>query len=300
MRWARIQNLRSLGITLCFAVVLLTVSPVWSQEFHIRRETVFPSDTKDPPQVGAELLEAVCPGAVRVGKYVGCATGCSDATGFGKFGDRFPWTFVKVTLGHFLSAISDDAVLLMSGCEPHSENFGGTLLLTRKSGRWSVLWYKGGVETAKCHKIALHDGREILVCIGTYGAQGSIWTDLYVEDLLDPKPTLMAGNDGTFFETLDDTLTCGWQQGAPQPDSDPVIRSRIDKVEFSGDNTPLVSVTASFGTKRMTAEEVQSCMVNRGAFFPRMKTYRMEFVYDGRGFKPTPGSIETVRIFKGK
>src|SRR5580692_3692921 len=87
----------------------------------------------------AELLQAVCPGAVETGKEIRCDTACSDGTSFG--GDRLPWSLGVITLGHFLAPTSEDAVLWMRGCEPHMLNFGGTILLTRKSQKWSMLWY---------------------------------------------------------------------------------------------------------------------------------------------------------------
>jgi len=159
------------------------------------------------------LLEAVCPGDVTTGKDIARKTGCPDFTGFGKIGDRFSWSLGAVTRGHFLSPTSDDAVLWMQGCESHQDNFGGTVLLTKRSQRWSMLWYKTAVQTARCHKVRLRNGREILVCMGGAGAQGATATSLYSKDLLSPKPTLMAGgsdDDGTFFAAFDSTELCGW------------------------------------------------------------------------------------------
>lgn len=266
----------------------------------------FPSESKDPRVAGgAELLEAVCPGMVTTGKGMGCLTGCSDDTAFGKFGDRFPWSLEAVTFGRFLSPTSEDAVLWMTGCEPHSLNFGGTILLTKSSKRWSMLWYKAGVQTARCHKAATHNEREILVCIGTAGGQGNLSTDLYALDLTNPKPTLMAGgpNDGTFFAAFDDTLTCGWQDGAKEPSTDPVIRTRIDKVEFSANRAngvPLISVTARFGKKQMTAEDVKACMAKQEDVLPSTKSYRMDFSYSGHDFEPAPSSAAAVGMFRGR
>ena len=105
---------------------------------------------------------------------------------------RFPWTLTRVTRGHFLSPTSEDAALSMEGCEPHSENFAGTILLTKHDGQWVMDWYKEGSVTQQCHKIRLKTGRDILVCIGQSGAQGVVWTDLYLEDLLHPTANLMA------------------------------------------------------------------------------------------------------------
>ena len=107
------------------------------------REPVFPSDSQDVKQVGGpELLEAVCPGRVGVGKEVVCRGACPAFTGFA--GEDLSWSLARVTRGHFLAPASDDVVLAMSGCEPHSENYGGTILLTQRSRHWSMVWYKVG------------------------------------------------------------------------------------------------------------------------------------------------------------
>ena len=164
-------------------LILLIVATAWAQP----PKTIFPSDSKDPKQSGgAALLEAVCPGRVIVGKEIGCRGTCPEFTAFR--GESFEWSLYAVTRGHFLSPPSDDVALWMIGCEPHSENWGGTILLTRRSRKWTMLWYKAGVATAECHKVKLRDGREILVCLSGGGTQGYLTTQLYVEDLRDPHP----------------------------------------------------------------------------------------------------------------
>jgi hypothetical protein len=186
-------------------LLLLVAAMAWAQP----PRTIFPSDSKDPKQSGgAALLEAVCPGRVVLGEEVGCRGPCPDVAAFG--GEDLGRSLSAVTRGHFLSPQSDDAVLSMSGCEPHSENFGGTVLLTRRSQKWTVLWYKAGVDTSECHKVKLKNDREILVCLGDLGAQGTVETQLYVEDLRAPKPAGMAGNDSVFFSLADNTSTCGY------------------------------------------------------------------------------------------
>lgn len=289
------------------AIILLTVSATLAQ-LPNGIVTVFPTDSKDPRQAGGtELLQAVCPGAVVTSKDIGCDIPCPKYTDFGRFGDRLPWSLGAVTLGHFLSPTSEDAVLWMSGCESHASNFGGTILLTRRSRKWSMLWYKSAVQTAQCHKVLRRDRREILVCIAEDGAQGNETTDLYVEDLLTPKPTLRAGeaNDGTFFSAFDDTATCGWQQGADAPDVSPVIRTNIDEVQFSnrtepGAGAPSISVVASYGKKQMTLEEIKACMDKQEGVLPTLKSYRMDFLYDGGDYEPTPSSADTVQMFRSR
>jgi hypothetical protein len=274
---------------------LLAVSGVCAQT-----PTIFPSNSKDPRRSdGAALLQAVCPGAVAVGKEIGCAVKCPDYTDFK--GDPFDWSLKAVIVGHFLSPTSDDAALAMVGCESHGSNFGGTILLTKRSGKWKMLWYKAGVTTEECHKVVLADRRELLACIGSDGAQGNMETSLYVEDLRDPRTVLMAArdDDGTFFSALDDTATCGWPQDADKPDVKPVQASHIERVEFPTDakGTPGVAVTATLGRKQLTRAEVDECMAN--THDPRVpgRIYQMHFVLDGGRFKATPTSADTVKMF---
>jgi hypothetical protein len=207
-----------------------------------------------------------------------------------------------VTRGHFLSPTSDDAMLSVDGCEPHSENFGGTILLTRNFKGWEMMWYTRGIETSQCHKVPLQDTREILVCIGRYGGQGDIWTELYSEDLLRPTTNLMAAEAPSFFAAFDNTLTCG-DHFKDEAHPFPITRSFIDKVEFQAIATgrvSAISVMASFGRNTTTPERVLACIrASNGAseFAPTVRSYHLDFVFDGHTYKPTAASAETARMF---
>jgi hypothetical protein len=293
--------------TLLVAVLLASLSFPrgtigWTQPLPAP-QTVFPSDGEDPRQAGgAELLEAVCPGRVASGKETRCRIACPEFTSLPN--DHLTWELARVTRGHFLSPASDDAVLWMVGCEPHSENFGGTILLTRHSQRWKMLWYKAGVPTEECHKVAVRNGREILVCMGRYGGQGNIWTALYVEDLLAPTTSLMAG-DEHFFQVFDNTLTCGWNLDNG-PNS--LTRADIEKVEFESSKRsgrPAISVTAYIGTRPMTPADAKACIAEQNptkphpslSFLPRTKSYRIDFEFDGRIYTPTPSGAAAAQVF---
>jgi hypothetical protein len=154
-----------------------------------------------------------------------------------------------------------------------------------------MLWYKAGIDARQCHKVPLPSRREILVCLGQYGAQGNISTALYVEDLLAPVATLMAGS-GHFFEVTDNTLSCGWNQ---DDELKPYLLARgyIERVIFGTSKTngqSTISVTAQIGTREMKPEDVRACMDKRNPanpinFFPPAKSYRVDFVFDGHGYK---------------
>jgi hypothetical protein len=155
-----------------------------------------------------------------------------------------------------------------------------------------MLWYKGGVETSQCHKVALKGGRETLVCLGGYGGQGYVTYALYMEDLLDPRPVLMASEDAHFFQVLDNTLTCGSNMNDDSKPN-PLLFTSIDKIQFQardGNPSSLMTLTIRQGWRQVTAAEVKVCEtgspgpaeVNQD-FLPSTKTYRITFILNGHG-----------------
>jgi hypothetical protein len=179
----------------------------------------------------------------------------------------------------------------MGGCESHPSNFGGTILLTMRSGKWEMLLYKGGVPTENCHRSKLPRGREILICWGEWGGQGNDSMELYVEDLLSPEGALMA-NDSTAFFSIGDTMgTCGYEfENKSKPF--PIQRGFVERVQFQNavDGTLLgVSVFARRGERTLTVAQVQECIdegsplkPHRGLIFdPPTKRYRVDFKFDG-------------------
>jgi hypothetical protein len=274
--------------------------------------TIFPSDGHDLQKADAELLEAVCPG--KVGKiadalvpskeWSGCPNYCPEGAPL----DIGEFRADAVYHGHFLSPTSEDALLSESGCETHQELFGGAVLLTKRSQLWKMVWYKPGVLTEKCHKVALRDRREILVCIGQ--------DLLYTEDLLNPNAAFDMGLGGGFFVLPDYRFCCAHVYDDPLVGTE-VSWGDLEKVEF-GKNTaagpPPISVTATFGKGKWTTEALKArdralqhgydaSVEARGterefeALLPPLKRYHLDFVWDGHDYKPTLASAATAKIF---
>jgi hypothetical protein len=264
-------------------LILVLAAAAWAQP----HKTIFPSDSKDPKQSGgAEMLEAVCPGRVIVDKEIGCRGVCPEFTGF--HGEDLGWAMTAVTRGHFVAAESDDVVLATSGCEDHSNNFGGTILVTRRSQTWRLLWYKAGVDTSQCHKLSLGDGREILVCLGGWGGQGLVETGLWVEDLRAATPMIAGGDKSPFFEVWDNAGTCGEN---PEDDSksEPLQYAYIVRIEFKNNRVvPGISITAHFGKREMTLQDVDACIDAQNpnkprkglSFLPPTKGEQIDFVFE--------------------
>jgi hypothetical protein len=287
-----------------WVLAFLLTALAWAQPAGAPK-AVFPDDTQDPKLAGgAELLEAVCPGHVVVGKEVACKIACPEFTSM-KGGD-LDWSVARVIRGHFLSPTSDDAVLSMSGCEPHALNFGGTILLTMRSGKWTMLWYKGEIPTRACHRVKLETGREILICFGEYGGQGVVIMDVYIEDFLAPLSALnTGGKDGTFFDVFDNAATCAWNIEDESKPS-PITREYLERVEFHNSNDGIflgLSVFARRGERTMTPTQVKACVQeqiparpHRGLNFnPPTQPYRVDFKFDGRRMVRVGGSPDAPR-----
>lgn len=172
-----------------------------------------------------------------------------------------------------------------------------------------MIWYKAGVQTAQCHKVALADGREILVCMSRYGGwQGWASTSLYLEDLLKPAVNLSAeaGNE-RFLEPFDDTGTCGLNdEDYARPN--PLTLRYIERVTFGvrrGDAIVL-SVIAQYGTRPMTLADVKQCEQGRNSspsgstsFKPQTKRRVVDFLFDGHGYHVAPWSPKIEEVAAG-
>jgi hypothetical protein len=79
----------------------------------------------------------------------------------------------------------------------------------------------------------------------------------------------------------------------------PFFWGSVEKVEF-GKNTasgpPPITVTANFVKGVWTAELINE--TNRpNCLSPPLKRYRIDFIFDGQDYKPTPASAATAKIF---
>jgi hypothetical protein len=116
--------------------------------------------------------------------------------------------------------------------------------------------------------------------------------DLDLVDFLSPAITLNSPTDGSFFNSFDNSSTCGWN---PQDEAKPVhlTRDSIERVRFqtAPDGTFRgVSVFGRRGERDMTVAQVKACdderipgRPHRGLNFnPSTKPYRVDFEFDGK------------------
>jgi len=63
---------------------------------------------------------------------------------------------------------------------------------------------------------------------------------------------------------------------------------------------PRISVTAYRGTANVTLAQGDACLNGHPFPLPATKTYRLEFEWDGHGYKPTAASEATAKLFAGE
>ncbi len=281
------------------SVFLLVAFKGWSQPADWFEQPIFPSAASDLNNVDVRLLlQTACAGKVYFGggrdrKENGCLTcppGSGDPDYLGGVALR------SVTFGHFVSGASEDAVLGVAGCEPHSHHWGGSFLLTKQAGIWRLQGYQNSLITEQCHKLSTVSGRELLLCSYYFGGQGSMSRSLYLLDFAVPgkpvvKPLLTVWNDMRACRT-------------PAVNK-PVLQSVIESVRFpdlNGDHVPDVSILARTGKVQRSDAEYKACesWSNNGAWpLPPVSTpaFRIDYLLQGDHLVLTPASVPVMKHF---
>lgn len=274
------------------AVVALLLAPEFPSEAADSLKPSFASEVAAPDEKTVlPLLRAVCGDGVRMvrtdgRKAFGCGDAMDEIIASRNRARRYPWTpyisweAAGVIFGHFLSPTSEDVAINCNGCSSHPDLWGGTLLLTRKSGRWEPVWFKTGIITGNCRRVSLATGRQILFCEETDGGMGHRVHGLYTVDFKNPKfawhsVVLMADSYSSIMNGGVQTQT-------------------IDRVTFDekkrGDL--LVRIYARHGRTDLRQDYKSKYLPE-----PKVANYVIEFRLDGKTFKVTPQSAVAARRF---
>ena len=244
-----------------------------------------------PAAEAKELLRAVCPRAVVEGK--GCAS-CPAYTD-----PKWPgtWDLEAVHYGHFAGK-EDEAALAMNGCAPHSLQFGGTVLLVRREGRWKMQWSELGLITSRCASVPRKDGRDLLVCETEDMHQGIGDRAVFVADL-----GRASGERQTGLLGISDNMnTCGENVAETTTSIDPLQSAAYHQIEFDPVAARL-RIDVEYGWRPYTRPEMLACREAQGknkplpeALAPKAKTYRVEFDFNGDRFRVSPASVGAKRV----
>jgi hypothetical protein len=170
-----------------FCLLLVVVCCCFGQE---TPKWIHSDAVDDPVKVGS-MLEKICPG---------CQI-CPE--GSARVGER--WEVRSIFLGHFLSPLSEDALVSGFGCESHADSWGGSILLTKAQSSWRQIRYVPGMIAYDCKKLTGSDGRDRLACGNSDAHQGYAYSRLY---LIDPA-AVSSDVQGVEFFRVEDTMGAG-------------------------------------------------------------------------------------------
>ena len=185
--------------------------------------------------------------------------------------------------GNFTRAGVQEAVASFSGCEPHADNFGGSILLEKTPTGWKVKSYESGFISDECLKYRLKSGRDLLLCQGGYGGQGEIDSSLFTFDYALPKQQ----HSKTLLSTRDTVSTC--LPGDKTVGSIEGVQLR----DLNHDGMSDVVVTVKAAKVKPPAGHEQDC--GESLVLPMIKTRELDFLFGEDTFKIAPGSAETKR-----
>lgn len=270
-------------------LVFMAASPAFGQGEHWFVEDDAQHAVSDA--TAAAILEAACEG----GKVDGAV--CSKCPN----SDDGSWTISSLITGHFSSASSEEAIIRSESCYPQMPGVGIGMLLGKRNGKWTKL---GDSLTRReaCTRKKLRSGRELLICESWgYHRDGevthSIGTMMVEKDSLE---------EHELITTTDTTGSCIVPKAQ---------RAEIRAVEFrdlNGDGLEDISITAAYGSFRMTERLHEQCMgavddyihsVGKAARKypqpPVMKIYKIQYLFDGNSYTLTPGSRDAAAVFAG-
>lgn len=179
-----------------------------------------------------------------------------------------------VIYGHFLSADSEDAMIGGWSYEGHPLLWGGTLLVSRRGGTWTPIWYRSTVITHSCDKTALPDGREILLCEEEDSGMSHAIHYLFTVDGLNPadrrKRLLLTADSYSFICSVTQTEVIEevrWQREAKER---------------------MLLVTLRHGKRDYTPKEITACQEHGISLRALTRSETLRFVVTLQGIVPEP------------
>lgn len=245
----------------------------------------------------------ICPARAITRSKDGSVSGCSvcpAATDFHGYGHS-SWQMYAETPGHFTSPQDDNLLVDGTGCDSDASNRGGSFLFTLKSGKPRLLKYNQGLVTSQCHKFAYADGRNFLVCKGGRYLQGE-GVEMVFMASFDADGNGVTAN---LITSTDTTGTCG-------DDHSTVVReSDFKDIHFSpkspgspdplppGESTQIagLAITATLGNVKCSQVAAAKTTGNLPA---SVKTFAIEFQFDGKHFNVAPASRSALNRFNGQ
>lgn len=251
---------------------------------------VWKSPSPSPAQA-ATLLQSICPRSAQPAdsKTPGSLPGCKSCPDFTTDGALQPGLAIHdffgiqtIIRGSFTAPGAVEAVASFEGCEPHAENFGGSILLTKSGDSWSMVRYMQALITTECRDYRLENGRDLLLCEEEDRHPQESRQTISVIDFSKQKPAPGQSVFGIVNTSGANRPTAVWGS----------IES-AELVDRNGDGMPVLTLDITVGQGACTAEG-GSCIGDYSD--ATTQKYKLDFLFQsGTGkFLPAPSSRATV------
>lgn len=193
---------------------------------------------------------------------------------------------VQAIPGSFTAPGSQKEVVVVTSsmeCEPHANNFGGSVLLRFENGAWRNVYYAAGVTGTDFTVVRSASGRDYLVSQGAFTQAGEITSWL----------NFVTVSNGNF---KDDSLLRVSDPGGTQcdPKGQVMNQGEIKKVQAA---SGAIHVQVQVVTSHQRGDKDGTCSQIPGS--PKStKLYDVEFVFQGEKMVAAPSSASTVAMLK--
>ena len=181
-------------------------------------------------------------------------------------------------------------ILAGSGCENHANNFGGSYVFQFNKGHAQLMRYEPGLITSQCQRFAYPDKRNGLVCRGGWMGQGEADLTVFVTSF---NATGVPASK-VLIHVSDTTGTCG------EDEAQVVQQGGISAVQFvqkpQGGSGQIAGLTIQAETGNVKCSVVEAAQKTKRAP-ASVKTYTIDYSFDGSQFKLAPGSRAALAKF---
>ena len=241
--------------------------------------------TKGEPQVGVGC--SCCAPFAECPPHVGMVAEPNESTN----------AVDAIAFGSFTAAGRDEVALSMNGCEPHSGNYGGTVVAARQGAGWKLVRYESGLHPRKMRSYRRSDGHDVLVCEWT-NAHQTATTSIFVRDL-----TVADDKFDDLFSVWDNTtISC-----TGVPPGSLISWGTIDDwslADVDGDGALDVHVDAQVSRGPLTPRYTKLCdglfgdppkEVHLLDALPPPRRLSLDFLARGAAFVPSPATTRQLR-----
>jgi hypothetical protein len=217
-----------------------------------------------------------------------------------------------VVRGSFSRPASQQAALVFEGCEPHSSNYGGTLLVDKTVDGWNAVHYASAFHPRDCKPYRRGDARDILVC-RYLDAHQSTGTDSISTfnfswvSLADPEkgwdPILSLSDDSSgacmgvppWGFSASNVVDYGFRDLNGDGKLDLFIQVRRSSVPHSKELQDRLTKACE---RQLQAHPDSMPVVKPSTFMPSPVTVTLEYLFDGTTFAPTAGTDKRLKAWK--